>query len=108
MSVLPLEGKIQGEMQMNDINGKIRLYQICFSVCVILAFLFLVITVVLYFKLKIFLTAGYLTGRSKKREIEQLEQGIKKKEENFHGKFVITREIMLLHTEEVSSEGGYI
>ena len=91
---------------MNDIDRKIRLYQTLFFLCVIFAVLFLALTIILFFKMKISDTVGYLTGKSKKREIEQLEQGAGNTGSNLHGKFQILQEILLLPTEEVIKEGG--
>ena len=86
---------------MNEIDGKIQLYQTLFLLCISLAVIFLILTIILFFKMKIFHTVEYLTGRSKKREIEQLEQGEKKAGNNLQGEFQILQEILLLPTEEM-------
>ena len=58
---------------MNDIGVKIGLYHNLFQICLILALIFLVLAVVLFFVLDIRSTIGYLTGRRAKKGIKELE-----------------------------------
>lgn len=58
---------------MNDISQKISLYHNLFQICLILALVFLVLAVVLFFVLDIRSTIGYLTGRRAKKGIKELE-----------------------------------
>ena len=58
---------------MNDISEKISLYQNLFQICLILALIFLVLAIVLFFVLDIRSTIGYLTGRRAKKQIKELE-----------------------------------
>ena len=88
---------------MNDVNMKIELYQILFTGCLILAMLFLMITILLFFRFHMMETIGYLTGKNEKKAIQLMRQGSKEKEQ---GKFVIVQEIMLLHTNEMIGEGN--
>lgn len=91
---------------MNDLNVRIDRYQMLFIGCLILAAICLVIAYFLFFKLNISGIVGYLTGRSEKREIKELERNANKSENRGNGKFVIVQEIMLLHTDEMIGEGG--
>lgn len=91
---------------MNEVGVHIQRYQMLSMVCFILALIFLMIAVFLFFKLNIPAIWGYLTGRSEKQEIQKLERNVKKMESGVVGKFVIVREIMLLHTDEIIGEGG--
>lgn len=88
---------------MSDVSVRIELYQTLFVGCLILAMLFLLLTVLLFFRLHIMETIGYLTGRNEKRAIQLMQQSKKKKEQ---GKFVIVQEIILLHTNEMIGEGN--
>lgn len=58
---------------MNDISSKIGLYHNLFQICLILALIFLVLAVVLFFVLDMRSTIGYLTGRRAKKGIKELE-----------------------------------
>lgn len=58
---------------MNDISGKISLYHNLFQICLILAIVCLVTAVIVFFVLDIRSTIGYLTGRSAKKKIKELE-----------------------------------
>lgn len=91
---------------MNNVSAQIQRYHMLILVCFILALLFLAIACFLFFKLNILTTVEYLTGRSEKREIKELERNVNKFESGVNGKFVIIQEIMLLHTDEIIGEGG--
>lgn len=58
---------------MNDIGGKISLYHNLFQICLILALVFLVLALVLFFVLDIRSIIGFLTGRRAKKGIKALE-----------------------------------
>ena len=58
---------------MNDIGVKIGLYHNLFQICLILALLFFVLAVVIFFVLDIRSVIGYLTGRRAKKGIKKLE-----------------------------------
>lgn len=58
---------------MNDISQKISLYHNLFQICLILALVFLVLAVVVFFVLDIRSTIGYLSGRRAKKGIKELE-----------------------------------
>ncbi len=59
---------------MNDIAQKITLYHNIFQICLILSIICLVIAIVLFFVLDIKTVIGYLTGRSAKKKIKELEE----------------------------------
>lgn len=101
---------------MNDISGRIGLYHNLFLNCLVLALICLVLAVVLFFVLDIRSTLGYLTGRRAKKKIEELEEATEQAVNMMNtndstavleagarpkGKFLIVRELMLIHTEEV-------
>lgn len=81
---------------MNDISGKISLYHDLFLTCLVLAFICLALAIALFFILDIRSTLGYLTGRRAKKKIKELEKKAGKR-----GNFLVVRELMLIHTEEV-------
>lgn len=113
---------------MNDISVKIEVYHNLFQTSLILALLFLAIAVTLFFMLDIHSTLGYLTGRRAKKKIRELEEAtavsgrlVPVQRTNMQyvaqemkdditavlesgtftrGRFVIVRELMLIHTEE--------
>lgn len=58
---------------MNDVIQQINLYNNLFKVCLVLALIFLVVAVTVFFMLDIKSTIGYLTGRSAKKQIKELE-----------------------------------
>ncbi len=58
---------------MADVTAKIELYHRLFLVCLGLAILCLVLAIVLFFVLDIRTVLGYLTGRSAKKKIRELE-----------------------------------
>lgn len=59
---------------MNDVIGRISLYHNLFQICLILSIIFLVVAVNVFFMLDIRFTLGYLTGRSAKKQIKELEE----------------------------------
>ncbi len=58
---------------MADVTARIELYHRLFLVCLGLAILCLVLAIVLFFVLDIRTVLGYLTGRSAKKKIRELE-----------------------------------
>ena len=115
---------------MNDIGIKIELYHNLFQGSLMLALFFFGMAVILFFMLDIRATLGYLTGSYAKKRIRELEEAtaasgrlmkkqrtnmqysvqevkhenastaVLKSEASVRGKFVIVRELMLIHTEE--------
>lgn len=87
---------------MNDISEKIGLYHNLFLTCLVLALICLVLALVLFFILDIGSTLEYFTGRRAKKKIQELEAAAAVPEAGAgtRGKFLIVREIMLIHTEE--------
>lgn len=118
---------------VSDIGAKISLYHNLFQVFLILSLGFLAMAVSLFFLLDMRSTLGYLTGRQAKKRIKELEAAtavsgrlkqnqrtnmryaaqemkhenvptaVLKSEASIRGKFVIVRELMLIHTEETIS-----
>lgn len=86
---------------MNDISRKISLYQNLYLVCLVLALIFLLTAIALFFLLDIRSTFGYLTGQDAKKKIKELETAAIMFGGGAGGKFVVVREIMLIHTEEI-------
>lgn len=58
---------------MNDVIQQINLYNNLFKVCLVLAMIFLVVAITVFFMLDIKSTIGYLTGRRAKKQIKELE-----------------------------------
>lgn len=81
---------------MNDISGKISFYHNLFLVCLIIALICLTLATMMFFLLDIRSALGYLSGHHAKKEIKELEVRTVRR-----GRFVIVRELMLVHTEEV-------
>lgn len=59
---------------MEDVTSKISLYHNLFIGCLILSIVCLIVAIVLFFVLDIRHVLGYLTGRSAKKQIQELEQ----------------------------------
>ena len=58
---------------MNDVIQQINLYNNLFKICLVLALIFLVVAITVFFMLDIKFTIGYLTGRRAKKQIKELE-----------------------------------
>lgn len=98
---------------MGDITGKIELFHNLFTVCLILAVLCLTVAVLLLFVLDIKNVIGYLTGYKAKKRIRELasdktaaalEDGftaVLEAEEISSGTFLLEREWIIIHTEDV-------
>ena len=58
---------------MNDVIEQINLYNNLFKISLVLALVFLVVAITVFFMLDIKSTIGYLTGRKAKKQIKELE-----------------------------------
>jgi len=88
---------------MNDISGKLSLYHNLFLICLVLTFICFALAIALFFILDIRSTLGYFTGRRAKKKIQELKAATAAQQARtgIRGKFLIVRELMLIHTEEV-------
>ncbi len=87
---------------MNDISGKLSLYHNLFLACLVLAFICFALAIALFFILDIRSTLGYLTGRRAKKKIREFKAAAAQQARaGIRGKFLIERELILIHTEEV-------
>ena len=59
---------------MSQAENLISLYQTGFKICAVLAVLFLILTVVLFFKFHIRNTIASRTGRARRKTIEQMRE----------------------------------
>lgn len=87
-------------------NTNISVYQILFLICLSLSFLCFGTALYVFVKVNISATLGYLTGRTERKRIREIEQNSKHSEHYANRKFKIVQEIVLIPTEELIEEGG--
>lgn len=59
---------------MNEAENLIRIYRTCFTACLVLAIIFLVLTAVIFFRFRILRVIANRTGRAQKKGIEQMRE----------------------------------
>jgi len=79
-------------------ENMISFYHMGYRICAVLAISFLLLTVFLFLKFKIPALFFARSGRAKRKTIKEIEE---KQEKTSPVRFVIEKDVMLVHSEEI-------
>ena len=91
---------------MHDQEQMIQIFRQGFLLFVVLSVCSGIMTMIFFWKFQIRRMIAVRTGREAKKEIKRIEETNRKKETKGSGVFVLKKNVMMIHTDEVIGRDG--